>query len=429
MTLPYGLNRKVRLVFETPVDRSHFFGYYTHSPLSADSRYLLAHRLGFDARPINENDRTEVGYFDILTGKWETIGETRAFNWQQGSLLQWLGPDFQSKVIYNDQEDDSFIARIADISNGNKRSIPHAIYVLHPSGEHALSFRFERQYYCRAYHYAGVKDQKWNVPLHPDDGILSIDLKSGAAQLIVRTEDIAAIDPLPETAGAAHWLAHLLLNPSARRFMFLHRFGTSEIYTTRLFTADYDGSNLFCLPGYLTHSYTHMAWRDNQSFVIYTKKERPLSKVYSSLASSSNTFKSLPVKLYRSIKRFIPRDFTDRRVITSGYTLVQDGVSNSRLISTGMLREDGHPSWTKEGRFMLTDTYADEKGYRHLLLYDAVKNKVHRLGQFISPYNNCNFRCDLHPRFSPDEGYVIIDTAHSGRRQIFLLELDLNRFS
>ena len=82
-----------RVMFSTPADHSHFFGYYHESPLSADGCYLLAHRVTFDGREVDAADRAEVGLFDLRDGSWRTLGSTAAFNWQQGSMLQWLGPD------------------------------------------------------------------------------------------------------------------------------------------------------------------------------------------------------------------------------------------------------------------------------------------------------------------------------------------------
>ena len=41
-------------------------------------------------------------------------------------------------------------------------------------------------------------------------------------------------------------------------------------------------------------------------------------------------------------------------------------------IPRGLFNLDGHPSFTKNGRYMLTDTYEDEESYRHLYIYDLL---------------------------------------------------------
>lgn len=88
---------------------------------------------------------------------------------------------------------------------------------------------------------------------------------------------------------------------------------------------------------------------------------------------------------------------------------------------------DGHPSWTRDKRYMLTDSYPDKSSYRHLMLYDTAADCVHPVGRFFSPFNNCSYRCDLHPRFSRDDQQIVIDTAHSGRHQMLVLKIDWDR--
>lgn len=420
----FVLARWVRVVFSTPPDHSHFFGYYYHSPLSADGRHLLAHRVHFEGRNVEASDHAEVGYFDLQDGSWRVLGTTRAINWQQGAMLQWLGPDFQSRAIYNDQEGERFVARVADVASGSRRTLPHAIYAVHPSGRSALGVRFERHYFCRAYHYEGVRDDRWNVAIHPEDGIVAIDLEAGDARLLLRTADIATFDPTSAMMGASHWLEHLIWNRSGTRFGFLHRYGNNTSFATRVFTVDADGTRLFSLPGHTDYSFTHMGWRDDSTFVNYAVKSQPLAKAYASVVGSTNPLKAVVMWAFRAMKRIIPSDFVDRRREQSGYALVRDREKVEELLSTGLLRRDGHPSWTRDGRYMLTDTYADEAGYRHLLLYDAATDRLHSAGRFFSPFNNCSYRCDLHPRFSHDERWIIIDTAHTGRHQMLVLDVD-----
>ena len=418
-----------RVAFATPQDHSHFFGYYYQSPLSADGSRMLAHRVTFDGREVDASDRAEAGFFDLRDGSWHGLGATRAFNWQQGAMLQWLGPDFQSRIVYNDREDDAFVARVVDVTTGDRQTVPHAVYAVHPSGRRALGVRFERHYFCRAYHYEGVCDERWDVAIHPDDGILDIDLDLGTARILVPTAEVARLDPASATAAAPHWLEHVLWNPSGTRFAFLHRYGTHASFATRVFTAAGDGSDLFCLPGHAEWSYTHAGWRDDRSFVVHASKARPLARAYSGMVGSTNPFKAMAVRGYRSLRRVLPRDVVDRQRSDSGFALVRDRDGIDGRLSTGELRLDGHPSWTRDGRYMLTDTYADEKGFRHLLLYDATRDRVHLVGRFHSPFNECGYRCDLHPRFSRDGRRIVIDTAHTGRHQMLVLDVDWRRLA
>ena len=421
----YELSSKVSLIFQTSINQfNHFYGYYTQSPLGANSHYLLAHRTQFASRTLNRDDKAEVGYFDILSGLWKSLSDTRSFNWQQGSMLQWLGPDFQSRVIFNDQDGDHFIARVADVDSFKVRTVGPAVYAVHPAGKFALGVRFERHYFTRAYHYEGVCNKEWDVLLHPDDGILSIDLVNVQNELIIRTKQIAEIDPDPKMNGAAHWLEHIVWNPSGTRFAFLHRFGFPESFVTRLFTANADGSDLWCMSDWREWFWSHMAWKDDDSFVLFSTKIKPLGEQYAAMLTSVSPWKTRGIQVYRFLKRFIPKSVVERGVIKSGYAVITDKVGMSGMLSTGLLNQDGHPNWTRNSRFMLTDTYALEDCCRHLLLYDSKYDRLHELGRFYSPYNACGHRCDLHPRLSFDERFAIIDTVHTEHRQCMVLKID-----
>jgi Tol biopolymer transport system component len=58
-------------------------------------------------------------------------------------------------------------------------------------------------------------------------------------------------------------------------------------------------------------------------------------------------------------------------------------------------------------------------------LYHIPTDKRVELGRFNSPdvYKG-EWRCDLHPRFSPDGKKVIIDSTHEGKgRQMYLVDI------
>ncbi len=422
----YHLHHNVKILFISPLEYGHCFGYYYSSPVSCDGKKLLAHRIHFADRDLVLNDEVEVGYFNLESGSWHSIALTRAFNWQQGAMLQWLGPDYNGRVIFNDQKNDHFVSCIVDIDDLSAKTLSHAIYAVHPSGGTALGVSFERHYFTRAYHYEGVCNRSWDVPLHEDDGIYSIDLNNGDSRTIIRTTDIARCYGSVSKDWNQHWLEHLLWNKSGNKFAFLYRFGNNNSFCTRVFTADASGKNLQMLSD--LYDYSHMGWRSDTQFAIYAKRATQLGTAYSKMTESKWPFAAQIVACYRKLKPLIPSRYVARSAAECGYALVDEGREGIRLLNTGTLYRDGHPSWTRSGRFMLTDTYADDEGFRHLILYDAEQDQVHTLGRFGSPYNNSGYRCDLHPRFSPDEQLVIIDTAHNGRRQILVLEVDWSKF-
>ncbi len=95
---------KATLVFKTPKVGHFFFGYYDKLQLSKNNSKLLALKVAFIDHVPHKEDKAIIGYFD-LTNKEQPfiiLAETSVFNWQQGCMLQWLGEDYNSTIIYND---------------------------------------------------------------------------------------------------------------------------------------------------------------------------------------------------------------------------------------------------------------------------------------------------------------------------------------
>jgi len=413
--------------FITPKNESYFFGYYNYSPINKDHNKVLAHRVTFEGRMPESNDTVEIGYFDLYTNEWNPLGISQAFNWQQGSMLQWLGPDFNKRIIYNDVETGKYIARIYDLEKGLGRTISKAIYGVDPNGEFSISLNFERSYWTRAYSYSPICDDKWNVPIPEKDGILLIDLKTGKYKTIIKLKNILDIGKVSDEKGVSHWVEHIMLNPSGNRFAFYHRYGNNCEYTGRVYTADINGENIWAHPFQAGDSLSHLGWINSASYVLFTNPEAKIISIWKSGDTNKRT--QMLKKLYRKyFKSIIPRKIVKSASEKNSFyaiTIDQKGVSDK--LNDGVLKQDGHPSFTSDSRFMLTDTYADGTGFRHLVLYDFQKSKVIQLGKFFSTFNKCGWRADLHPRFSYDEKSIIIDSTQNGYHQVLVLKVDWDK--
>lgn len=426
------LHEGVEQVFQTGDNFSHFFGYYYNSPLNRDNQRLLSHRVNFDGRPVKASDRAKIGFFNVQNSKWFELGETKAFNWQQGSMLQWLPPDYNKRIIYNDRGEDKFVSVIVNIETGEEEVLPFPIYAVHPSGDFALAVNYERLYFCRpGYNYQGIENPKWDEPIPEDDGIYKVGLQTGKVELLVRTRNIVGKGDLSEQVKSRdHWLEHMIWNPSGTRFAFLHRWSRPEGgHRTRLFTADSQGGDIYMFPD--KRFYSHMGWRTDKEFTIWTKKGEGVAEQI----NKNRDALSLLLKLARPVYRYIKEHFLSERVSeklgekvggSSAFLEMWDKSEKSEVLGEGILNRNGHNTWSPKNKdVMLTDTYPDENGYRHLFLYNKSYNKLTELGKFKSPYNEVSYRCDLHPRWSRGGERVIFDSAHSkGKRQIIMIGLN-----
>src|SRR5688572_13488408 len=70
----------------------HWFGYYDKHQIDPSGRYVLGMEVDFEGRSPNADDKLRLGMVDLKDGdKWIDLGiETKAWNWQQGCMLQWV---------------------------------------------------------------------------------------------------------------------------------------------------------------------------------------------------------------------------------------------------------------------------------------------------------------------------------------------------
>ena len=416
------LSDLIDITFSTPSTFSHWFGYYNYSPLDSSGTRLLAHRIDFDARLITSDDTAELGWFNLNDASWHSIGKTRAFNWQQGAMLQWLGYE---EIVFNDVMDNHFVSKIVKANGTDIRVIPWPVYGITPNGKMSISLQFERSYWCRAYHYEAIRNPKWDVRIAEEDGIFQVDLENGDYKQIVFIKDILKLDYDPIFEKSKHWIEHIMINPSGQRFAFYHRFDDGSGFKTRVLTANIDGTGIFLVPGWRDNGWSHMGWQDNNKYVIFGVKRVLAGKTYDVITKNTGKLGKLLKNTYHRYVYPIMNKKTHSKMTSSGsYQLYSDQIGMIGGYSKGNLSNDGHPSFSLDGRYMLADTYADENSYRHLFLFDTASEKLFTLGSFFSPYNNCEYRSDLHPRFSLDNKYIIIDSAHSGKHQMLVFKVN-----
>lgn len=381
----------VRAITRGP--KFHWFGYYDKLQFDPTGRYALGNQVAFEHRAPAPDDVIRVGMIDLKDGdRWIELGESRAWNWQQGCMLQWL-PGSRSEVVWNDRQDGRFVSHILDVHTRKRRTLPGPVYGVSPDGRWAVAPDFRRLADMRpGYGYAGIPDPNAAVPAPENAGIWHLDLATGKQRLILSLADVLKHPETenPWTEADKHWFNHLLVSPDGKRFIFLHRFRPQARlgHTTRMFTASPDGKDPFVLnPSRMT---SHFCWRDPKHVLAYARH-----------ASHGNRF-----------------------------YLFEDRSRNVEAVGPEVMTGDGHCSYLPGERWILNDTYRDKDGNQGLYLYDTRTGAQRWLGRFLSPppywedKEYRSWRCDLHPRFTPDGQWAAIDSPHNAPgRQIYLVDL------
>lgn len=422
--LPFDLSADAQVVFETSGAHSHFFGYYDRSPFDRSGQRLLSHRVEFDGRPVESGDVAEVGLFHLDDGEFRSLGETTAFNWQQGSLLQWLPPGFDQRLAYNIIEEGNARSVIVDLDADNRTILESPVYDVHPSGSSALSVNFERLAHTRqSYSYRGLELGEWAVPIHDRDGIFLNDLETGERELLVGTRQVCDFEPGPTPEDCDHWLEHPTWNPSGTRFAFHHRWSDGRGgFKSRLLTANPDGTDLFMFPD--TGLYSHLDWKNDQELTVWGIKPSSYQATEQFIRDNA-LLDALIRPAYRFVRDNLVGRELDRVLPERGYLQYQDGDDDPTVLASDQLDVDGHFTWSDDERWLLTDTYPLENDLQHLRLYDDKSEELHELGAFPSTFAHEPYKCDLHPRWDRQERRIAVDSAHRDRRQLVVIDQDL----
>jgi hypothetical protein len=371
----------------------HWFGYYDKLQFDPSGRYVLAMEVDFEHRSPRADDIITVGMVDLQEGdRWIELGQSRAWCWQQGCMLQWR-PNSTNEVVWNDREDGQFVCRILNIHTGQMRTIPFPIYTISPDGKAAVSPDFRRINHTRpGYGYAGLPDPYQETPAPAEAGIWHVDLETGQVKLIISLAQMVDIPwPHGDIHTMTHWFNHLLWNPTSSRFEFLNRWrgpGTVGL-PTRMMTANPDGSDIRVVDDYGHMS--HFIWRDDSHILGWSQHP-----------SHGNAF-----YLYTDVDGAC------------------HGAGHVEAVGLDVMTENGHCTYLPGNAWILNDTYPDRDRLQHLYLYHvATERRVPLADLYTGPEYAGEWRCDLHPRFSPDGSRVTVDSNHEGKgRQIYLLDV------
>jgi len=371
-----------------------------------------------------EEETASIGLIDLKNNKFRKITETRAWNWQQGCMLQWLPPKYERYIIYNDRFENKFVSIILDLKTKKKKILPLPIYSIHPSGKYAITLNFSRLQNTRpGYGYAGVPDKYQDKIAPKEDGIYLLNLETGKYKLIISLNKLYNFNHLSSMEEGDHWVNHLMFNPKGSRFCFLHRWKLKDgtIYT-RLFTSNLDGSDLYLLGD--SGNYTHFAWKNPKELICWGCMPTKLLNLRKS-RFLTNKISKFGLKLYHYLFPSIKK-----KISNSGYLHFVD---KTKIVNKLIEDEDGHCSFSPNGKWMVTDTYPDRYHYRTLTLYNLEKKEKIVIGKFYSlpekkysiseNWDWSNLRCDLHPRWNWKGTKICIDSVHEGTRQMYIIDV------
>lgn len=361
----------------TPEPAGHlFFGYYDKSPWSPDGTRFLLHSLG---RPRHSED-ISVLVLDASSHDCRTVARSSAWNYQQGSLTQWIRWQGVDAVALNDITGGQLVTRIVSTDGNELAKLERPIQCSTRDGDIVASISLARlSVYRPEYGYSRLRPGP--LPSLEHDGLFLLSAGTGTWSLRVSLDQLVSHQPLTEFATSAHWLNHVAFAPGGSRLVFLHRWGDRRRQRSRLYLLDLDSAEpRLLLDGGLV---SHYCWLDDRVLLCYCE--------------SSAGYR------YHLINTC---DLTVKPVETPTIAALSDG----------------HPSFCPNTGQIVTDTYPNRYGQQQLLVFHRNLAAATTAATVTHPPKfRGAARCDLHPRWHQDGRAVSFDSVMNGRRRSWIL--------
>ena len=393
----YAVSTKIK--YEGNIERispddpanEYFFGYYDKSPWDINDRYILCTRAKNTWSNVSPKEKADILLIDTSLPEHDKrrvrkIADTTSWNVQQSCMLQWLGPDFSSRIIYNDCINGKYVSVIMNVETGDEHIIPAPIYTVSSDGKTALTLDFSRLYNLRpGYGYYNVQEKTARISLPDSTAIWKVNLEDGEVTPLLSYKDFASFKPRDEmqNASAIHKVNHLMISPNGKRCMVLYRWFIGQRKYTRLITFNaLDGSDMYLLSD--DDMVSHCCWKDNEHILAFENKKN----------------------------------------YGQGYYLMKDRTSDYEHLWP-KIGCDGHPSYSPNGKFIITDSYPNRSRVQSLTLLREEVDTGRIVAKVFSPFKYDNeTRCDLHPRWNRSGTKVCFDGAFDGHRGLYEVDVE-----
>lgn len=360
-----------------------FFGYYDITPFNHDDTLLLAMTVDAPLASTDGKHKAKTGYFDLKGKKFNFLGETDTWCWQQGCRLQWYPQNAATSLIfYNRSSNNIYGGVIQDVFTKKIiKEIPIPLYEISKNGTKGLSLDFLKLQECRpGYGYVNVFGKRAHEDVEKEEGIWLYDFETGSIKMILAMGEVVQIEKKDSMENAVHYFNHLSFNPSGNRFMVFHLWLKDNKRYSRLIISDISGEKMKILNN--SGIVSHYTWKNNDELLVYCKFNKSLA-----------------------------------------YILYDIGKNTARIVGKNKLTIDGHPSYTKNGKYIVTDTYPDNRGIQKLIAFDVENEAIKVISTHFKPdYFTGEVRCDLHPRLSRDNNFICVDDVFGSKRVMKIIK-------
>lgn len=406
-----------------------FFGYFNEKQFDGTSA-LFHYTPYIDKLPENFEDTVKISSIDLKTNQISVIGETPAWNWQQGSKLRYQKTDAGTGICYNSWSQDMGFHSQWHFENDNIHTLPpfydtsfkHFCY----SNFH-LHSKIRRGY---SYQEAITNDNRFfEFGAHD---FLAIGSNSNGE--IVSFFEIKDLMKFIDDKNVNHnkvYVEHMTFSPSGSRLGFLLRYRIDDGgIISNFFTYNLASGNISLVVR--SGRFSHYCWLDDSSILFYGALNSTASKIRQSKFAqfTPKFFRKTLLKIYHEI---IPHNSKISKSLTGdGYHLLRIRDNNFEITSVldSLKWEDGHPAYCPRNGLIITDTYPDANIKKPACVFGTFwenenlsEPKLLTKLNSIPQFDNSPLRADLHPRISPCGNYLSLDSMCKGFRSVEFYEI------
>lgn len=351
-------------VIEVENYRNTFCGYYDVSPFHPnDSKQLLVHCNNFRSWVKPSTWRTtDLVLYNRETGQTKVLDSTKAWNWQQGSRMQWLDTEH---VVYNSYQK-CVQGTILNALTGEKQYLPVNISIAFRN-QYVISMDYTALTEGSEYGYPGM------APEHDSDEIKRYWIARENSEVLFSTRELK--DRLARPASSRCHINHILINPTGDHFVFIFRFWEGVVRFDSLIVFDFSPGIWRVLVS--NEAISHYAWRNDHELLVW------------------------------AIIAGVP-----------GYYRIDTQTGSIKLFKSC---NDGHPNFVND-KTVITDILDSwYSGFILLYLLDIDNGGIINLLEISHPVVFCSTnRCDMHVSLSSDHREFQIDSRHRGSRSVII---------
>ena len=358
-----------------------FFGFHDKSPWSNDGALLLGHEAPGDGTGEAWKDGCPIGILLFEGERWThstRVARTRAWNWQQGAQLQWMGPG--REIVFNDFRDGANVGVIYDLDTGRERVLPSPVAAVSPDGQRYASVCFET--FGRAMDGYGYAFGETGATSPVDPATLILQGREGGERRVTLADVPTRIEP-SEDPDRIDFFSHCLFSPEGERVLFLRRQSRpNRRLRSELFSVHVDDGAIRRVE--FENMVSHFTWLGPETILAYANTRSGGDGFYVADAASGE------------VTPWVPHP---------------DG-------------RDGHPHAPPDGNRVVFDTYPDRARRQHLYLWDRGAGPPREIASLFSPMKFWGTsRVDLHPRIRADGTFIAFDAGRRGTRSLVTARL------